>query len=300
VGVPINNKSAKEIVQLTNLRELRLESMIDVTEASIQALGNLTALESLDIELPDLQVAQSTATDKSAIDSRRTSLFFLKKLKQLRSLSISDKAAISDEVLSSLQELPHLQTLEIAIPVQLTLSAVKKLEKLTSLQSLSLRSGRPRGDDSLPEEPLKVSEADLVKLSNTLNLKHFKYSLDDTQNGSDLDKFTNLEHLHIYGGDRTESAVPLRLNLSKDLQVLEFSYLHSLTDADLAKIAQHTGLKTLILESCYGITDAGIAKLANLKTLTHLKVDYCNKVTPAAAKALRAAMPHVQIKFAPE
>jgi len=31
-----------------------------------------------------------------------------------------------------------------------------------------------------------------------------------------------------------------------------------------------------------------------------LKVDYCNKVTPAAAKALRAAMPHVQIKFAPE
>ncbi|MDZ4818413.1 MAG: hypothetical protein SGJ20_05510 [Planctomycetota bacterium] len=311
--VPISDASVKEIAQLSRLRKLNLTSKGEVTEAAFQALGNLSALESLDLYIEDSDErsadAGEHAVDKSHSMARvaSPSLLFLEKLRKLRSLSIGGRIENYETVVSSLQKLPHLESLTINMPARPTLELVKRLEKLTTLRSLSLHYwktsgadlGNPRPEDSknLPEEPLEVSEADLVRLSNALNLKYFGVSLHDTQNGSHLNQFTNLEHLLIYGFHRTKSAVPLQLNLSDKLQMLEFSCMDSLIDADLAQIAQHVRLKELHFYQCNEITDAGLAKLAKLKTLKHLKVEYCDKVTSAAATALRAAMPNVQIEF---
>ncbi|MDZ4819314.1 MAG: hypothetical protein SGJ20_10110 [Planctomycetota bacterium] len=284
--------SVPEIAKLTNLRKLRLALAVEVTDPKVQPLGNLTGLESLYIEW--LYFGRNNFDEfNSPPEVSPPSHHFLGKLKQLKELSLHGYSVINGEVLSSLQGLPHLETLIIHLEGrQYTPAAIKNLEKLARLRTLRLHY------DPRLVEPPEVSEADLVRLCNKINLREFWFDLHVYQNGSELDQFTTLEHLHIDGGSRLKSeSVPLRLNLFKGLKVLEFSDMDSLTDADLAKIAQHGRLKKVHLQKCHNVTEAGIAKLANLKTLTHLEVKYCENVTSADEKSLRAALPKVLIEF---
>ncbi|MDZ4821603.1 MAG: hypothetical protein SGJ20_21795 [Planctomycetota bacterium] len=237
----------------------------------------------------------------------------LKNLPQLEHVGLGVWSSITTEGFSTLASLPNLRSVAIveyrdAAIVKTDDEYLQGLGRVRQLKDLFV--GAPVNDKAAFEiaqlqnltklyllETAELTAVGFEALTKLANLKDLEVMLNDQVNGRELNKFANLEQLRVCGRLRTESAKPLQLTLSSRLQVLEISCMDSLTDADLAKIAELGRLTKLVLEYCPPITDAGIANLANLKTLTHLKVKYCNKVTPAAVKSLRAAMPKVTVEF---
>ena len=67
----------------------------------------------------------------------------------------------------------------------------------------------------------------------------------------------------------------------------------AISDAALAWVAQQSCLEELWLE-CTGVTDAGLHHLHSLPRLAFVSLAY-TEVTPAGVKALRAAVPNIEV-----
>ncbi len=185
----INNRWLNELKNLPNLRTLILTNCMDITDKSLATIGDLPALETLDLsvtpitdaglvhlakspKLRTLNLAGTTVTDKG--------LKYLKRIKTLSSLDLSPGAAppgvfkplITDAALTDFKEFKSLKSLTLTIILMTGDGSTNEVQKFKDAMDNALpgcanrkisiitkqEMERPRREDTNREKKDKVDE----------------------------------------------------------------------------------------------------------------------------------------------
>lgn len=71
----------------------------------------------------------------------------------------------------------------------------------------------------------------------------------------------------------------------------------NIDDDDLQTLARHTQLESLELSSCHEITDAGLLRLTALTNLTNLTIEWCDNVEGTFENKIAGSLPACTIEF---
>jgi hypothetical protein len=219
----ITDAGLQHLSNLTALQDLDLAGCENITDAGLQHLSNLTALEELDLfECDNITGAGFLA---------------LNNLTALKWLNLNSCENITDEGLQHLSNLTALEALYLFPCYNITDAGLLALKNLTALRSLNLNS-------------CDITDAGLEHLSN----------------------LTALEKLDLNGCENITDAGLLALNNLTALRSINL-YLTDITNAGLQHLSNLTALESLDLSMCDNITDAGLQHLTNLTALKTLHLN---------------------------
>lgn len=182
-------------------------------------------------------------------------------------------------IVPTLEQLPYLQ--ELTLPALLGDAALKELEPLAQLRSLSLVSCR-------------VTDAGLNHLSVFPNLQTLQLTRTQiTDSGLKIvGELETLRDLDVSITAVTDKGLK-ELTSLKNLTRLDISYNEGITDVGIDFVVQIEGLEIVWV---YGtnLTDAGLMKLTELKNLKEVKV-FRTKVTESGIAEFKRRMPDCKI-----
>jgi hypothetical protein len=310
---------------LAGLRALDLSACHEVTDAGIAHLRELTSLRKLTIygsqmtgaglsalaPLTNLQEIYLLGCDNVTDDG----MAHLARITSLRKLGIDQSELLTNTGMAELRSLPNLETLTLAFTAATTDTVLEPLESLPSLRHLELTYWQRPGNGGLQYlagfERLEslvlngnegLTDADMSQLPPLAQLKSlFIHGSRFTEAAlENLDKFPNLQELHLAGGGESTARSMAHLQqLPKLTRLSILGDLFGLTDEGLAVIGKLSSLRSLQLTACKKLTDGGIASLAELSDLEELdiSVDHLNQFSAAALVSLRAALPKCRIDY---
>ena len=110
----------------------------------------------------------------------------------------------------------------------------------------------------------------------------------------DLSRLTTLTILEVEGCPVTDKQVRALSSLT-GLTHLNLACCRNITSNGLRAVSSLAALTHLELWGCSTVTDAGVRTLSSLAALTHLNLCGCEKVTAATKRALRTALPNLEL-----
>lgn len=264
----------KHLAELKGLQELNLYGDLEADVPGDEILHQLTSLK----QLRELSIGQCGITDEG--------LKVLVQMPQLTSLRINNEGLLTDDCLSSIATLKHLQSLSMSSYVSTSrygwmrfgsealaqLSALRKLEELdlagqrfptdafefTKLKSLSV-SGYQIDDEF----------AKKLKLCPNLRTLHFSNTQITDDGLKQIAELPELRNLNLFGDLVTDEGLRALQNAAR-LEHLSLRNL-SISDAGIGHLAQVNTLSRIDLHACSQTTVDG---LEQLKTLPKLRTLY--------------------------
>lgn len=279
----------------SSLRELRLCSR-DLTQVAYAAIAECAKLQHLFLlmargfEDSHLRDIVQNVPDLETLDLRSCGgltdecLANIHVLRRLRRLSLARCYRISGDALRGLGTIASLQHLNFGSTF-ISAAVLRSLVSLKDLRSLELGKVDPVGIDIICENFERLEQ---------LNL-HFIGMLTD----ADGVKFCRLQHLKsfaFHGGIRFTDLTFEKGVGSPEMERLSLEGC-SLTDAGLARVAEHHGnLRKLRLSHCAKITDEGlIALLRRQPFLEELSLKLCNSLNGACLRELESLCPRLRV-----
>ena len=206
LSMEITVETAAEIANATGLREIDFSNVI-VTPAALRKLARLPRLESFSLDCLYMNVGRTiTITDEHKL--RDAGAQAISQLRQLRTLRIF-QTMVTDEGVSSLATLPHLQTLTVSSR-QVTSTSLETLSRLKQIRELGIWCWHV-SDDDLP------TLADFPALNSLMLIAPVS-----DQGIRHLEKLTNLTHLTLDSDGITDAGLS-RLHALKNLVFLNVS-----------------------------------------------------------------------------
>jgi beta-lactamase regulating signal transducer with metallopeptidase domain/thiol-disulfide isomerase/thioredoxin/protocatechuate 3,4-dioxygenase beta subunit/Leucine-rich repeat (LRR) protein len=251
-GTKVTDRGIAHLEDLTRLRELHLTGTDDISDASLEHIGKITSLESLD--LPD------GVTDAG--------LQYLTSLKRLKRLNISRMLYLG----GGLEPLKNFEKLECLLPPEVTDEDLTVLGTLSSLQELTINNSPITNEGLAHLAPLKS----LKKL--WLHNGHKSINMDVTVSGLAALKGIPLTYLHLWNIRLDES----RLECLGGFPTLEELNLKQMPicDEDLAVVGKLSQL-TWLTFTTDTVSDGGLEYLAGLTCLEDFQ-----PITPLTDKGL--------------
>ena len=275
----ITNDALEYLDGLMKLEELRLCDAENITDAGLDRLKRLPALEKLDVS--------GTRITDAALNN-------IKRLAALKTLDVS-QTKISDAGLEHLRGLPCLESLELDDDA-VTDAGLRRVGGLTKLRMLCI-GGTPVTDaglqalerltelECLDITHTKVGDAGLAHLKGLVKLEWL--CLGGTRVTDEglmhVKVLSKLKQLELYSTCVTDAGVE-HLNALAELELLHLGDTR-VTDAALAFIKARTSLESLYLERD-AVTDAGMDSLKGLTKLGVLNLSG-TQVTDAGLERLR-------------
>ncbi|MBN1488061.1 MAG: hypothetical protein JW981_10495 [Anaerolineae bacterium] len=267
---------------------LNLEE-ISITDAGLQAISVLKALERLDIKngqsLTDQGLSHLThLTHLTHLDLRwiiqvtDTGIQNLQRLSNLRDLSLS-QAGITDKAARSLVSLTTLEKLDLRKCKNLSDRGLLHFERLPKLELLVLQS--------CPQITYQ-GMAYLQRVSSLKNLNLANCRGIDNQALLYLRELPHLTFLNISGNPQIANQGIAYLQSHPTLSSLDLSQT-GISDAGLRILATIPNLVYLDLSWCTHITDQGITNLQSLPQLAYLNLVGCPHITKNAIERLKTA-----------
>ena len=302
---------------LKELTELDISKETSLDDADMDVLTSLPALTKFNFEFGNLTDAAFTT---------------LAKLRSLNFLNLREQRGMTGEALSMLAKL-NLTDLNLQ-GCRFTDAGFKNLGLLTQLTRLTLQQSNFRDEHLVFLEPLKkldeVNFSDEVTATGLARSKGWpnltKLALTLVPGGADqfrgiAAKFPKVSRITNHGRrdkplapqdiavlagfpkltdlamqEMTDEGMPALLELP-EVSFISISY-SSITDAGLAALVPHKGLRRLEIQNNFGkveITDAGLLKLAEMKKLTFIKVS-SPKISKDGVLALRKLRPDLAVE----
>ncbi len=245
-----------------------------------------------------------TSTDSFSLDVERIAISYdelksiIDRFPNIKGINFTASRTLSDEHLSLLWKLPHLQNLDLTDTL-ITDEALKHVGNLPCLEILSLQNCyniTPAGlshlnklyylfDLNLSNIPLK--NAELNFLHKMVGLQHLDLSRCELTDTSlcPIKILFYLQTLDLgFNDELTDTGlVPLASLYSLQAIILIRTQI---TDEGLAAYAQKSKLEILSLNCCRQITDTGISSLICLNSLKSLDLGFCHQVTDASIDPL--------------
>ncbi|OQR77114.1 F-box/LRR-repeat protein 20-like [Tropilaelaps mercedesae] len=267
----LTDKAFLSIAMCRKLRLLSMYSTCQVTDMHLKAILEKT----LDIENLDLS---------GCYRLRDPGCHSISMLQRLRHLSLYSCTAITNEALSSLQNLRTLRYLDLSF-TNCDVAVFRSLSVLADLRILKLINCK-----RLNDECLQLICNNLRKLE-VLNLDH---CLSVTDAGvSELYLLTGLRELTLTGAMYITDRSLDRGVGSLDMRVLSLGLANLFTDSALINIASHhPSLEFIDLSGCLQITDVGLISLVQrVPRLRILFLRGCRSLTEHSLTVLRSYCP---------
>jgi hypothetical protein len=251
----VTDAALGQLEGLTELRELRLFGAENITDAGLEHVGRLRALERLDLTATNI-------TDAG--------LAHLVGLAGLRSLAL-DSDAVTDAGLEHVRGLTELRALSLR-QTNVTGAGLRVVEGLAKLESLELYRTR-------------IGDAALAHLRPLANLKCVELDVTDVGDAglAHLGSLAKIERLGLARTRATDAGLAHLKGLA-NLQSLNLNGTR-VTDAGLAHLMGLARLNELCLGGTK-VTDAGLASVKGMANLGELYVDE-DAVTDAGLENLR-------------
>ena len=200
-----------------------------------------------------------------------TQLHWLLRFAHTTSLHLVECFKITDNGLSSLQQLP-LQHLDLVNCPNITDAGRANVQHLSKLQHLNLTC---RWHCNI------FTDAGLANVQHLTQLQHLNLTSSNVTDAglSHLQGLQQLRHLSLAFCEKITDA-GLDYLISLPLQHLDLTACE-ITDASLAKVQHLTQLQHLDLTYCSKVTDAGLSHLQGLQQLRHLSLAFCETITDA-------------------
>jgi len=263
----LTEATAADLESLKGLPKLRLLGLrgYGITDA---ALGSLKSLSSL----RELRISYAPFTGVGLLN--------LRDLKQLRSLSIREGCPMTDDGLSHVATMTHIEVLNLDVR-GITGTGLVHLKTLQHLHTLHLRGAH-------------VTDASLENLKYLVHLKKLYLARNKISDGTirHLAPLTALEELDLRHTGVTGASLARLKNLPK-LRSLDLGNV-TITDGHLPTLQEFPALEILDLYDT-GITFAGLKHLFRLKQLKKLTVN-AREVTEAGEAQLRRALPNCDVR----
>ena len=257
------------IAELTQLWKLNLERCNQLTDAGLAYFVELTQLQRLDL--------------RGCYQITDVGLAHLAELTQLQRLNLSSSNRLTDEGLVHLAGLTQLQALDLSSGNQLTDAGLAHLARLTQLQTLDISDCH------------KLTDVGLAHFAGLTKLKEL--SLSDCNQLTDVavKELTDMiSGLVIKCKKQIPDDVTKRLGLSEGRTK---AMCHSfVSDNDLFYLTKLPQLQILDLSDCHELTDDVLSCLAGLTQLKVLNLCECNQLADVTVKELKSAMPVLEIK----
>jgi internalin A len=287
VGAKADDEFLAKLKTLPKLKELDIEGTKFITPQGLAHLGDLPALETLNLyEVNEGNFGLGDAAMKAAAQIRTLrnlsvtecgvtddGLRVLAGMTQLTALSLAGNRITDAGLkflagLTNLQQLDLSQTMWIQSYMQISDDGLKNLSNLTGLRELSIGG------------LVNVTDAGLKHLAKLTELRNFSFA------GSAVTSrniaFPHLQTLDFSGAQVTDATLS-NIDQFQELQRLTLRYT-AVTDATMGRIAKMKELRQLTIDSDY-ITDAGIAQLRGLPRLEHLQLR-ATQVSDASLRSL--------------
>ena len=268
----VDDQLLAKLKTLPKLKKLYIEASKPVTEGGFAHVGEMAALESLEvysITVPNdalRHLARLSSLRELTINNARigdAGVEHLKGLSQLRVLRLEGNS-ITDAGLAHLKELTNLEVLDIAQSnwensrMQISDAGLATVARFTRLRELDI--GR-----------LPITDEGFAKLAGLRELRQLR--LAGTRITGDglraLANFQNLESLSL-GGPSFDDAAMQHVAKCPHLKHLSLRYT-SVGDDGFRRIGWLGRLERLSLDSRF-VTDAGLAHLSSLKNLKHIEL----------------------------
>lgn len=286
---------AKTTVQAGKLTEIVILDGSNLTANDISQIGQVAELKKLHIlncrvlnddmaaSLSDLNQLTSLALTNTVIGDQSVELI-AKSFPQLTELDLSSNTNLTQAAMKSIEELKGLKSLSL-VQNRFNDLSTRRLKALQELTSLDLRGNMEAGNmtlgvisqlpklTSLKHRSTAVTDDGIEKLSENTSLQNLLIQdfMITSMSGQHLAKLTNLRQLEIFRCQgMTGDGVAALQGLG--LERLTLRDLPAVDDSGMQVFANLPKLKRLYLHELEAVTDEGLKNLGSLKALEVLDI----------------------------
>jgi internalin A len=266
----LTDAALKPIAGMPNLTVLDLRRCVQITDAGLVHLAEMTQLKSLKLQSPGIT---------------NQGLKTLQPLTSLKALAL-EQSAVNDEGLPLLAQFPQVVDFSLLECGEVTDAGLVHLAKLPRLRQLNLRA-------------TPIDGSGLAVLKELPELAGL--NLSQTQLGDDglahLATCVKMKKLQLWQTNVSSAGLAPLAGL-KELEELRLDNNFGIDDAAAEHLAKLTSLTKLNLENTL-VSDTGLAQLKTLKNLRQLNV-MTTQVTDAGVADFLTAVPECEVTLRPD